>query len=50
MGDKQTCLEKKGMEMRRCLLKNNKWASADNEYTKGLIDEEYLIQSEFEVN
>ena len=44
----QTCLEKVGMEARKYHLMRNEWRK-DLEYSKPLVDAEYLIQTEFKV-
>ena len=45
---KQTCLEKFGIEARKYHLLRNEWRK-DLEYSKPLVDSEYLIQTEFKV-
>ena len=45
----QTCLEKVGMEMRKNALMKNEWQK-DLQYTKTLVDAEYLVQSEFKIS
>ena len=47
-GGKQTCLEKIGMEARNYHLLRNEWRK-DLEYSKPLVDAEYLIQTEFKI-
>ena len=44
----QSCLEKVGMQMRKEQLLRNEW-KRDLQYTKPLVDAEYMIQSEFKV-
>ena len=44
----QTCLEKVGMEARKYHLMRNEWRK-DLEYSKPLVDAEYLIKTEFKV-
>ena len=48
-GLKQTCLERFGMEARHKHILRNGWRK-DLEYSKPLVDAEYLIQSEFKVS
>jgi phosphatidate phosphatase PAH1 len=45
---KQTCLEKFGIEARNEHLYRNEW-KVDLQYTKTLVDAEYMIQNEFPV-
>ena len=45
----QTCLERFGMEARSAHLIRNEW-KRDLQYTKLLVDAEYLIQTEFKVS
>ena len=45
----QTCLERFGMESRNAHLMRNEW-KRDLQYTKLLVDAEYLIQTEFKVS
>lgn len=45
----QTCLERFGIEARAEHLFRNEW-KRDLQYTKTLVDAEYLIQTEFEVS
>ena len=45
----QTCLERFGMEARSAHLMRNEWKK-DLQYTKLLVDAEYLIQTEFKVS
>ena len=45
----QTCLERFGMEARSAHLMRNEWRK-DLQYTKPLVDAEYLIQTEFKVS
>lgn len=45
----QTCLERFGMEARSGHLMRNEW-KRDLQYTKLLVDAEYLIQTEFKVS
>jgi hypothetical protein len=45
----QTCLERFGMEARSAHLMRNEW-NRDLQYTKLLVDAEYLIQTEFKVS
>lgn len=45
----QTCLERFGMEARSAHLMRNEW-KRDLQYTKLLVDAEYLIQTEFKVS
>ena len=45
----QTCLERFGMEARNAHLMRNEWRK-DLQYTKPLVDAEYLIQTEFKVS
>ena len=45
----QTCLERFGMKARSAHLMRNEW-KRDLQYTKTLVDAEYLIQSEFKVS
>ena len=45
----QTCLERFGMEARSAHLMRNEW-KRDLQYTKLLVDAEYLIQNEFKVS
>jgi phosphatidate phosphatase PAH1 len=45
---KQTCLEKFGIEARKEHLYRNDW-KIDLQYTKALVDAEYMIQNEFPV-
>ena len=45
---KQTCLEKFGIEARNEHLYRNEWQK-DLQYTKALVDAEYLVQTEFKV-
>ena len=45
----QTCLERFGMEARSAHLMRNEW-KRDLQYTKPLVDAEYLIQTEFKVS
>ena len=45
----QTCLERFGMEARNTQLLRNEWRK-DLQYTKPLVDAEYLIQTEFKVS
>lgn len=47
-GGKQTCLEKMGIEARNYHLLRNEWRK-DLEYSKPLVDAEYLIQTEFKI-
>jgi hypothetical protein len=47
-GGKQTCLEKIGIEARNYHLLRNEWRK-DLEYSKPLVDAEYMIQNEFPV-
>lgn len=48
IGGKQTCLEKFGIEARKEHLYRNEWKN-DLQYTKALVDSEYMIQKEFPV-
>ena len=43
-------LERIGMEARRETLRRNEWVKDDYEYTKPLVQSEYLIQDEFKVS
>ena len=45
----QTCLERFGIEARAEHLFRNEW-KRDLQYTKALVDAEYLIQTEFKVS
>jgi len=45
----QTCLERFGIEARAEHLFRNEW-KRDLQYTKTLVDAEYLIQTEFKVS
>ena len=45
----QTCLERFGMEARSAHFMRNEW-KRDLQYTKLLVDAEYLIQTEFKVS
>jgi len=45
----QTCLERFGMEARSAHLMRNEW-KRDLQYTKLLVDAEYMIQTEFKVS
>jgi hypothetical protein len=45
---KQTCLEKFGIEARKEHLFRNEW-KIDLQYTKALVDAEYMVQNEFPV-
>lgn len=45
---KQTCLERFGIEARNEHLYRNEW-KVDLQYTKALVDAEYMIQNEFPV-
>lgn len=45
---KQTCLERFGIEARKEHLFRNEW-KIDLQYTKALVDAEYMIQNEFPV-
>ena len=45
---KQTCLEKFGIEARKEHLYRNEW-KVDLQYTKALVDAEYMVQTEFPV-
>lgn len=45
----QTCLERFSMEARNAHLMRNEW-KRDLQYTKLLVDAEYLIQTEFKVS
>jgi hypothetical protein len=45
----QTCLERFGMEARNVHLMRNEW-KRNLQYTKLLVDAEYLIQTEFKVS
>ena len=45
----QTCLERFGMEARSAHIMRNEW-KRDLQYTKLLVDAEYLIQTEFKVS
>ncbi len=45
----QTCLERFGIEARGEHLFRNEW-KRDLQYTKALVDAEYLIQTEFKVS
>ena len=45
----QTCLERFGTEARSAHLMRNEW-KRDLQYTKPLVDAEYLIQTEFKVS
>lgn len=45
----QTCLERFGMEARNAHFMRNEW-KRDLQYTKLLVDAEYLIQTEFKVS
>ena len=47
-GGKQTCLERFGIEARGYHLLRNEWRK-DLEYSKPLVDGEYMIQNEFPV-
>ena len=47
--DGQTCLERFGFEARAEHLMRNEW-KRDLQYTKLLVDAEYLIQTEFQVS
>lgn len=47
-GGKQTCLERFGIEARGYHLLRNEWRK-DLEYSKPLVDAEYMIQNEFPV-
>lgn len=44
----RTCLEMIGMNMRNEHLMRNEW-TRDLQYTKPLVDSEYLIQTEFKI-
>lgn len=46
---RQTCLERFGIEARQAQLRRNEWLR-DLQYTKTLVDAEYLIQTEFKVS
>jgi len=48
IGGKQTCLERFGIEARNEHLYRNEW-KIDLQYTKTLVDAEYMIQNEFPV-
>jgi hypothetical protein len=48
-GGKQTCLEKYGIRLRAEHIEQNTWRKNDIEYSKPLIDAEYMIQTEFKV-
>ncbi len=43
---KQTCLERFGIEARKEHLYRNEW-KIDLQYTKALVDAEYMVQTEF---
>lgn len=45
---KQTCLERFGIEARKEHLYRNEW-KIDLQYTKALVDAEYMVQTEFPV-
>ena len=45
---KQTCLERFGIEARKEHLYRNEW-KMDFQYTKALVNSEYMIQNEFPV-
>lgn len=45
---KQTCLEKFGIEARKEHLFRNEW-KIDLQYTKALVNAEYMVQTEFPV-
>ena len=45
---KQTCLEKFGIEARKEHLYRNEW-KIDLQYTKALVNAEYMVQTEFPV-
>jgi len=45
----QTCLERFGMEARNTQLLRNEWKK-DLQYSKALVDSEYMIQTEFKVS
>jgi hypothetical protein len=45
---KQTCLERFGIEARKEHLYRNEW-KMDFQYTKALVNSEYMIQNEFQV-
>jgi hypothetical protein len=48
LNGKQTCLEKMGIEARNEHLLRNEWKK-DLQYSKPLVDAEYLIQTEFKI-
>ena len=48
-GGNQTCLEKYGIRLRAEHIEQNMWRKNDIEYSKPLIDAEYMIQTEFKV-
>lgn len=48
IGGKQTCLEKFGIEARKEHISRNDWRT-DFQYTKALVDSEYMVQNEFQV-
>jgi len=48
IGGKQTCLEKFGIEARKEHISRNDWRT-DFQYTKTLVDSEYMVQNEFPV-
>ena len=48
-GGKQSCLEKYGIRLRAEHIEQNTWRKNDIEYSKPLIDAEYMIQTEFKV-
>ena len=48
IGGKQTCLERFGIEARKEHLYRNEWKT-DFQYTKALVNAEYMVQSEFPV-
>ena len=45
----QTCLERFGIDARKEHLQRNEW-KRDLQYTKTLVDAEYLVQTEFNVS
>jgi superfamily II DNA or RNA helicase len=45
---KQTCLERFGIEARKYHILRNEWRK-DLEYSKSLVDAEYMIQTEFKI-
>lgn len=50
LSNRQTCLEKQGIESRHEHLIRNEWVKDQLEYTKALVNSEYTIQNEFLVS